>query len=994
MKTRLIIPCMLTAMTIAFIPEAASAGRTEHSAKQEFRKMQAEFATPPSQARPRVWWHWEDGNISKDGIRKDLEWMHRIGIGGYHHFDAGISQTPVVKNRMIYMHEDWKDAFRYAIRLSDSLGMTVGIASSPGWSNTGGPWVKKEDAMKRLVWSSVDVQGGAFKAQLQRPYARDGWYRDINVLAVKLPEKGEGFRAITVLAPDRRVNWNVHPYKSAMTLECSDDGVDYKVVATIPPTSAPSITVNFPPVKANHFRVKNSKGEILPENKYALHSNSRIEHAEEQAAFSSPYDLAAFRTVMPAGEKPASSATVLDISAFMAPDGTLDWNVPEGNWRIIRFGYTLTGKQNGPAPKEATGLEVDKLDKTAYRNYFLKYLDMYKDATSGMIGKRGITELLVDSYEAWWQTWTPAMMQEFERRRGYSLLPWMPVLSGEIIDGAEASEKFLFDWRRTIGDLYYENYAQVKDIAAGYGISTICLESQENGRVLVADGMDLKRHATVPMAACWTITDKPTNHSTLPIAVADMRESASIAHMYGRQWVAAESFTADGLEGKAMWYTPERLKRLADTEFASGVNRIFVHESSHQPLDDCRPGLGLRKYGQWFSRHETWAEQAKAWTDYLARTSYMLSRGSNVADILVYYGEDTNVTAKYGRETFSAPFGYNYDFINARGLEDLTVHNGAIVAPSGVSYRLLCIDSDGLPQSEETRQSLEKLIASGAAVCRPDELAAKLQSVSKDFDGPKELRYVHRQTDGCDIYWVDNPTDSSFEGELSLRCRKGVPSLWNPEDGTVRPMEYRKKNGRTVVSVEMGADDAFFIVCGDGADTGLGKARGLEKGIGPGAGKSGTKTHTDVMELNRWALDFPERSVKIDKLQDYTSFSDEYLKYFSGTCTYTTTFDLEKSPSFAMLDLGQVCDLCELKVNGQDLGILWRAPFVKDVSKALRKGKNLIEIKVVNTWVNRLIGDAQPDCPEVTTYTTTKFYDADAPLQKAGLLGPVMLKLR
>ena len=146
--------------------------------------MQTEFATPPSQARPRVWWHWEDGNISKDGIRKDLEWMHRIGIGGYHHFDAGISQHPVVKNRMIYMHEDWKDAFRYAIRLSDSLGMTVGIASSPGWSNTGGPWVKKEDAMKRLVWSSVDVQGGAFKAQLQRPYARDGWYRDINVLAV------------------------------------------------------------------------------------------------------------------------------------------------------------------------------------------------------------------------------------------------------------------------------------------------------------------------------------------------------------------------------------------------------------------------------------------------------------------------------------------------------------------------------------------------------------------------------------------------------------------------------------------------------------------------------------------------------------------------------------------------------------------------------------------------------------------------------------------
>ena len=976
MKTRL-ISCGIVLLCLASV----SSGVCEAGARGEMGRMKTEFAEPPSEARPRVWWHWEDGNITKDGIRKDLEWMHRIGIGGYHHFDAGISQSPIVKNRMVYMHEDWKDAFRYAIELSDSLGMSVGIASSPGWSNTGGPWVKPDDAMKRLVWSTVDVKGGLFKSKLPQPYTLEGWYRDIKVLAVRLPEAEEGFRSIKVLLPDKRPVWNVHPYKTGMVLECSEDGVDYKPVTMIPPTSAPSITVNFPPVRAGYFRVRNAEGKILSEDQYVLYASSRVEHSEEKAGFSSPYDLDSFKTVLPEGEKTASSAFVRDVSEYLSDDGSFEWEVPDGEWRILRFGYTLTGKRNGPAPKEATGLEVDKLDKTAYANYFVKYLDMYRDATGGMMGNRGITELLVDSYEAWWQTWTPAMMEAFERKRGYSMLPWMPVLTGEIIDSPEASEKFLFDWRRTIGDLYYDNYAQIKDIAAGYGIRTICLESQENGRVLVADGMDIKRHATVPMAACWTVTTPFTDHSTLPIAVADMRESASLAHLYGRQWVAAESFTANGREAKALQYTPESLKRLADTEFASGVNRIFIHESSHQPLDDFRPGLGLSIYGQWFSRHETWAELAKPWTDYLARTSYMLSRGENVADILLYYGEDTNVTARYGREVLTVPSGYNYDFINARGLKDLKVEDGLIVAPSGAPYRLLCLDIDGLPQSEEAAEQLMRLFFEGAEVCRLDEIEEGLKKIGKDVDCAPELRFVHRRTDDCDIYWIDNPTDGEVRTELSLRCRRGVPAIWHPEDGSVRPVEYFRKSGRIHVPVRLAADEAFFIVCSNDGT--------YVKNMAPASPEMRRPSRT--VELKDWALRFPERTVKLDGLQSYSGFTEEYLKYFSGTCIYSTEVVLESEPSSAVLDLGRVCDLCELKINGKDMGILWHSPFRRDIGGLLSKGRNTIEVKVVNTWANRLIGDAQPDCPKVTTYTTGKFYKADSPLQDAGLIGPAML---
>lgn len=940
-------------------------------------RMKSEFANPPAEARPRVWWHWEDGNITKDGIRKDLEWMHRIGIAGYHHFDAGTPQTPVVENRMIYMHEDWKDAFRYAISLSDSLGMSVGIASSPGWSNTGGPWVKKENAMKRLVWSSVDAECGPLTAQLPRPYAREGWYKDIMVVAMKLPVTGAGYRSITVLEPEKRNNWGMRSYTVGMKLECSDNGTDYTTVAMIPPSSAPSITVNFPEKCNAFFRVVKSDGSVLPESKYVLHKSTRVEHGEDKAGFSSPYDLHSFETVLPEGEQTASVADVVDISACMAADGTLEWNVPDGRWRILRFGYTLTGKKNGPAPKEATGLEVDKLDKKAYHDYFIEYLNMYKDATQGLIGSRGITELLVDSYEAWWQTWTPDMIREFELKRGYSLLPWMPALTGEILESAQATEQFLFDWRRTISDLYYENYAQIKDIAAEYGIKNLFLESQENGRVFVADGMDIKRHATVPMSACWTNGTR----SARPVYESDMRESSSVAHLYGRRWVATESFTKNGLDGNALWDTPQRLKRLADSEFACGVNRIFIHESSHQPLDDCRPGVGLGKYGQWFSRHETWAEQAKVWIDYLARSSYLLSLGENVADVLVYYGEDINVTGKYARDRFTLPAGYNFDFINSRGLDELKVEDGTIVAPSGARYKILCIDADGLPQSGEAAKSLERLEAAGARICKAGDIDSALaKAVDKDLDGAPELRFVHRRTDDCDIYWVNNHTDKAVSTVLSLRCSEGTPTLWNPENGKVTRLGFSTGDGRINVPLEFGADDAVFVVC----------SKSRVQAEKPGGRKPSGKQN---LELNEWTLQFPERTVKVDSLACFTSFDDEYLKYFSGTCTYTTTVCLDKRPAAAVLDLGQVCDLCELIINGTYAGTLWRAPFRQDIGTLLRKGTNTIEVKVVNTWVNRLIGDTQPDCPEVTTYTSTKFYKADSPLQKAGLLGPAVLSL-
>ena len=947
------------------------------SCTPDVSKMESEFQTPPQEARPRVWWHWEDGNVTVDGIRKDLDWMNRIGIGGFHHFDASVQMDPVVEKRLIYMDDGWKEAFKFAVRTADSLGMSVGIASSPGWSSTGGPWVAREDAMKQFVWTSVDVTGGHRCDTLPQPKTRLDFYRDIRTIAFKLPESDGAARAITVFGNNRRGKWAIQPANYELILEASDDGKEFSEVCRIPNTSAPAITVNIPATMAAEFRLRYENGKDTPD--FRIFTRSRVEHAEEKAGFSSPYDLHDHMTATPEGEVFADGSSVIDISEHMSPEGVLDWDAPEGEWRVLRLGYTLTGKKNGPAPAEATGLEVDKLDPQAWDRYFHKYLDMYVDASAGLLGQRGITELLVDSYEAGWQTWTPAMEKEFSSRRGYGLLPWMPALTGEVMVSPEATEKFLFDWRRTIGELYSENYGRIKNFAKEYHLRDIYLESQENGRVYVADGMDVKKHATVPMAACWVPVPKRTTHSTIPMAISDIRESASIAHIYGRKFVAAESFTADGTEGNAYTFSPAILKSTADVEFASGVNRIYVHESSSQPLDDCRPGLGLLRYGQWFTRHETWAEQAVAWTDYLARSSYMLQQGENIADILVYYGEDTNITARYGWDNFAAPKGYNFDFINPSGLFDLKVRGGRIIAPSGASYEMLCLDIDGLPQSEEIAARIDELKAKGARICTASELGAAMEQFPRDVETDADIRFVHRRAAGTDIYWINKPAADTCAVALSFRCAGKAPMCWDPVTGAISPVTYRVADGRTVVSVGMVPDDAKFIVF-------AGKKAAKEfiaEPVSPAA--------TASLALEDWTLKFPERTVEGWTLADYRTSEFEDVKYFSGTASYCSSITLDSVPTAAWLDLGTVYDLAELFVNGESAGILWKKPFKAEISGLLKAGENAVEVRVTNVWVNRLIGDRQPDCPKVTTYSSRAFYNADGRTVPAGLIGPVVL---
>ncbi|MBD0294843.1 MAG: hypothetical protein ICV84_06535 [Flavisolibacter sp.] len=593
---------------------------------------------------------------------------------------------------------------------------------------------------------------------------------------------------------------------------------------------------------------------------------------------------------------------------------------------------------------------------------------------------------------------------------------------------AEESEKFLWDFRQTIAELVAENhYDQVTDILAKYGMGRYT-ESHENGRVFIVDGMDVKRKAAVPMSAMWT-----RGGSAITMAQADIRESASVAHIYGQNLVAAESLTAAGFGGSAWAYHPGNLKPTADLELASGLNRFVIHTSVHQPVDDKIPGLGLGPFGQWFNRHETWAQQAKAWTDYLARSSYLLQQGKFVADIVYYYGEDHNITGLFGAKLPDVPEGYNYDFINAHALINLlSVKDGRLITPSGMSYRVLHLDSNAKQMSLPVLRKIAQLVRAGANISgvKPEmtpslkddqqefqRLIAEVWSTQRsskaaitgkvytgktiqevlndlkiqpDFSYTKphdttKLMFVHRKLANGDIYWVNNRTNDNQNLKATFRISGKAPQIWHPETGKAEPVSYSIANSMTTVDLALTPNDAVFVVF---------QLPATKTSLTLPA-----KTETEIATVEgSWNVTFqPNRgapaSVTFDKLVSYTENSDAGIKYFSGTATYTKTINVPANQlvkgAQLWLDLGEVNNLAEVGVNGKPLDVVWKKPYRVDVTNALKAGENKLEIKVINLWVNRLIGDAQPGVTNKITYTTMPFYQANSPLQPSGLLGPV-----
>ena len=1092
------------------------------------------FADPPNGARSRVWWHWMNGNITKEGIKLDLEWMHRVGLGGFQNFDAALNTPKFVDQRLVYMTPEWKDAFKYATTLADQLGLEEAIAGSPGWSESGGPWVKPNQGMKKVVWSETRVEGGKpFSGVLPHPPTVAGpfqdlplfdflaamsgqpqpagpvFYADSAVIAYRAPASDVPISSLqpkitssagtidTALladgdlvkttglpkAPVGEKAWVQYEFPSPQTIhavtlvlndpaaaaanmfgaaqsiadvEVSDEGQTFRKLADIPADGGVEHTIAFPATTAKFFRVafvdhppagpsefrfdvdepfgRYSAPKPNPDfeiSELVLHTSPRISRFEEKAGFANLPSFDPYPTPSAASADVIRKEDVVDLTSKMQPDGTLNWTPPPGNWVVMRFGYSLLGITNHPASPEGTGLEVDKLNPDQVTQYMNTYLDNYKDAVGAdMIGKKGLQYVISDSWEAGAQNWTDNMIAEFTKRRGYDPRPWMPVLTGRIIESTQASEGFLWDFRETLGDMladyHYDLLTKIlHDRNMGhYG------ESHEEGRAFIGDGMQVKRSNDIPMSAMWT--QRPGVDNDQPGYNADIRESASVAHIYGQNLVAAESLTA--ASGAYAW-SPATLKPTADKELAMGLNRFVIHTSVHQPLTDNRkPGFSLGPFGQWFNRNATWAELAKPWVTYLARNSYLLQQGKFVADIVYFYGEDTNLTDLFLHKNPDVADGYNFDYINADALVHvLQVQDGQLATPSGMRYRVLALDPHSQHMSLPVLRKIRDLVQAGAIVCGPKpidspsladdqnefhqiadqlwgsgdgssvgkgkvygnrSLAEILQAlqIAPDFaytrpEPDTNLLFVHRRVGNQDFYFVDNRNDRSEDLSATFRVSGKQAELWHADTGTIEPASYYSGGNRTTVPLSLAPWETVFVVFRKPAQT---ASRTLPKSV-------------DVplqTLVGSWEVSFPPNlgapaKATFEKLTEWNENADQGIKYFSGTATYTKIFEAQKdwlTPGANLwIDLGNVKNMAAVSLNGKSLGFVWKEPFRVNLTGALKPGTNTLEVKVTNGWANRIIGDRQPGVTQTYTFTTPKYYNAQAHLWPSGLLGPVQI---
>jgi hypothetical protein len=1072
--------------------------------------LEAGFVNPPNAAKPRVWWHWMSGNISAEGARMDLDWMSRIGVGGVHAFSGGKLPEPIVVPKPVpFMSPEWRTVFQQSVDQARAADMELGIAGSPGWSETGGPWVAPADAMKKYVWSETVVEGGRpLAAPLPLPPRASGGfqgaragkssvqaYGDAAVFAFPTPalesppaprqwtrNGGPAVLAETIagapvegasvrLAPDDAgqaawleaqfaapatvgaVSLNVL-FGAILTVEAQDASGAFKVVgqgaieATAGPLAhgAPQQTLAFAPVTTQRLRLRFQPlppvplppvAQMVPAprrvtyavSRLQLHGGARINGFEAKAGFQPSVDGHVVTPEPPAGAL-IDPGKVLDLTSRLRSDGTLDWTPPRGRWTLVRLGWSLTGAVNAPAEPAATGLEVDKLDAAAVRRYLAHYLELYRQASGDALGPKGVQTLLTDSWEAGVQNWTPAMLAEFRSRRGYDPAPWLPVLTGRVVKSADASEHFLFDYRQTLKDLVVDNhYGVLAQELKARGMSYYT-ELQGDYPRAIADGMTVKARSDIPTAEFWY---RP--FSTLagqPALKADLEEAASVAHVYGKPLAAAESLTvAAPLDPWS--FSPAMLKPVVDEIFARGINRILLHESHLQPLADAKPGLGLYIFGQYFNRNETWAEQAAPWIRYLSRSSYLLQQGQYVADVAYFYGEEHSLTELFkDRVNTDVPRGYAYDYINPEALLTLlSVRDGRLVTPSGMSYRVLFLPDSVRRLSLPALRKIRDLVAQGAVLVatRPQgglgmgdagpeiarladeiwgdgtagrrlgagrvhtELGAALTSekvtpdVAFDQDmAAGSLLTLHRRTPAADIYFVSNQSALPQSLKATFRVEGRAPEIWRAESGQTHPLSYEQTETGVRAPLELDPHEAFFVV--------FRKTASQASWTAPAS-----RRRTLVALEGPWRVAFqPGRgapaTARFDTLMSWPEATDPGIRYFSGVAAYSKDIHIKpawlKSGDRLELDLGQVKELASVSVNGKTVATAWHAPYRVDVTRALKPGKNAVTVEVVNLWPNRLIGDKQPGAVPIG-FAPTSPYKANSPLLPSGLLGPVRL---
>lgn len=847
---------------------------------------------PPETAKPRTWWHWMNGNITKQGITRDLEGMKRVGMGGATIFNASLAP----KGKVRFFTPEWHKMMLFAAQEANRLGLELSMHNSEGWSSSGGPWVKPIDAMKMLVFSEVRVTPGSGITKLPRPYTRLDTYGDIAVIAFPTPAaelSSLNTAKLTVgdssePVPNANVLWDGDVNTTVQIPANRQDGSSVLHIVFPKPTEARQLTLQqcvnmcdtvtleaanasgtwqqlgqwagnmladrpewqgvwpVTPTKASHFRIIFSRpsGGRIALGELRLDGGARVpDIATKSLSRHGGVGAQRAQTVIPVNSA-INAQSVKNLTDYMTEDETLDWRPESGEWTVIRFGWTCVTVQNHPATEEGIGLEVDKLSYTAVT-------DFYKVAVGTIVKNFGslagttLKNILIDSYETGPQNWTQGFDMMFKEKNKYAMLPWLPVLTGRYVSNNEQTERFLWDFRKTVSDRWAQVYYDAfRKLCHQDGM---LLESEPYGDGPINSVLN-GALSDVPMTEFWAGTDG-YNDTTYQVA--------SGAHIAGRRVIGAEAFTgnADSWE-----YGPFDVKRLGDAQWCAGVNRYIFHTTALQ-YDEKLPGMALGPHGMHWDRHNTWFEQSKPWMEYIAHSQYLLQQGNFVADVL-HLGEEG---ALEGTDDIGLPFGWRSDRIVAPYLMRASVKNSRIVLPSGMSYRLLVLPSSGR-LSVPTLRKVRDLVEAGATVLGnpPAETPglgsypnadAQLKSIATSLWGAnwksinsaqhkvgkgvllwkrtaaqalldlqigadmkvlssyKQVNFIHRRTADADIYFVCNAGVDPVQLPIAFRTTGRVPEIWHPDTGKIElATQYTTTKSTTTLPVRLDGIGSVFVV--------------------------------------------------------------------------------------------------------------------------------------------------------------------------------------
>lgn len=1060
-----------------------SMSATAFAQQSRSQKLYSGFKNLPDTIQTSVYWYWVSDNISKEGVIKDLESMKKVGINRAFIGNVGLDDTPYGKVKLL--SNEWWDIMHTALKTATRLGIDIGIFNSPGWSQSGGPWVKPEQSMRYLTSSSQMVKGPSrFNQKLSAPTEQ---FQDVRVIAYPAPKGYNSTiiknKPVITSGPSVTAINNIMDGDENTVVEMPANKPVEVTIATTDAFTARSITI-YPAHKmmyfegdvqvfnnsayqtVRHFKIDRSNDNLnvgfapyspavisIPaatskkfriifdkESEHCAIAELKISELPEIENYSEKTLAKMYQTPLPYwkeyqwaaqpvvdnGDYLIDPKKVIDISKYMAPDGTLNWVVPGGNWIIMRSGMTSTMVPNSPAAPEGRGLETDKMSK--------KHIAEHFDAFLGEIIRRipaadrkCFKVTVEDSYETGGQNWTDGLIEQFKNTYGYDPTPYIPTMNGQVVGSVEMSDRFLWDMRRFIADqVAYQYVAGLREVSHKNGLTT-WLENYGHwgfpGEFLQYGGQ-----SDEVAGEFWSEGE---------LGNIENRAASSCAHIYGKNKVSAESFTC-GFYGYSRY--PATMKQRGDRFFTEGINNTLLHVYIEQAYLDKIPGINAN-FGNEFNHNNTWFNYLDLFITYLKRCNLMLRQGSYVADVAYYIGEDAPKMT--GVRDPELPLGYSFDYINAEVINNRAkVVDGKLVLPGGMSYRLLV-----LPKLETMRpeflRKLKTLVNQGLVVLGPapnrspslqnygtadkeiqngaaelwgdiNGTTIKIHKYGKGlvingmdtqqtldlinvipdckFNADGQALFIHRKIAGGDIYFISNQTDKNISLNTTFRVQGKSPELWDPVTGSARNLpSYKQEAGVTTVPLKLAPYQSSFIIFRNAGSKGTAVSEALNY--------PDQKIVADIS--SQWKVTFdakrwgPAKPVMFDKLTDWALRPDDSIKYYSGTARYHHTFKGPKidKGQHIVLDLGMVKAIAKVKVNGVSVGGVWTAPYQLDITSAVKPGLNTLDIDVANTWVNRLIGDSRLSPEQRKTWTNVNIYTPTSPLEPSGITGPVSIKV-